>query len=390
MKERRRPPGITPIAEETVAVRENGGTLVWMFSDHYGTGQISVDANGGNTVQRRMTAFGEDRGTTATWHGQRGFVDGTIDEGIGLTQLGARSYDASLGRFLSVDPLVDQADSQQMHGYSYARNSPVTYTDADGLHPCACFGKGIGKSPGKSPGHNPRPPSTGSAIGTTIPGGGGGSGGGGGFIGGWGPSGGGSSSGPTGVTPEPPYVEIDHVDPEQEALDEAGHNLDYWAPSEYWGECDTQPGVVSAGESCQPIQSVKDGINELIDKIPSWVVGPLIFVLTVALIVVSAVCIGVTAGVCTVIAAPVTLAVLGALLGVFSYRLTTKEEDRNLWDYFWNGLTHAVGGGSFGAVIHKLGRRGWRVLWDGFVPKISGPPTPSRGPNIPNGPGGGV
>src|SRR5699024_6462540 len=26
--------------------------------------------------------------------------------------------------------------------------------------------------------------------------------------------------------------------------------------------------------------------------------------------------------------------------------------DPNLWDYFWNGLTHAVGGGSFGAVIH--------------------------------------
>jgi len=61
--------------------------------------------------------------------------------------------------------------------------------------------------------------------------------------------------------------------------------------------------------------------------------------------------------------------------------------DPNLWDYFWNGLTHAVGGGSFGAVIHKLGRRGWRVLWDGFIPKISGPPAPSRGPNIPNGPG---
>lgn len=33
--------------EETVIVQENDGTLVWMFSDHYGTGQISVDANGG-------------------------------------------------------------------------------------------------------------------------------------------------------------------------------------------------------------------------------------------------------------------------------------------------------------------------------------------------------
>lgn len=132
----------------------------------------------------------------------------SIDEGIGLSQLGAHSSDASLGRFLLVDPLVGQADSQQMHGYSYARNSPVTYTDADGSHPCACFGKGVGKGagPGKSPGPSTGSPSTGSAIGTTIPGGGGS----------------GSSSGPTGVTPEPPYIEIDYVDLGQEALDAVG------------------------------------------------------------------------------------------------------------------------------------------------------------------------
>jgi YD repeat-containing protein len=78
-------------AGETVAVRENDGTLSWMFPDHFGTGQISVDAVWGNTVQRRFTVFGQDRGTAVNWHGERGFVDGTMDASLGLTQLGARS-----------------------------------------------------------------------------------------------------------------------------------------------------------------------------------------------------------------------------------------------------------------------------------------------------------
>ncbi|WP_231640593.1 polymorphic toxin-type HINT domain-containing protein [Nocardiopsis sp. NRRL B-16309] len=52
-----------------------------------------------------------------------------------MTQLGARAYDSSLGRFISVDPVMDVTDHQQMHGYTYAYNNPVTYTDPDGLAP---------------------------------------------------------------------------------------------------------------------------------------------------------------------------------------------------------------------------------------------------------------
>ncbi|MEU5858727.1 RHS repeat-associated core domain-containing protein [Nocardiopsis dassonvillei] len=229
-------------AGETVAMRENDGTLHWLFSDPHGTGQISVDAIWGNTVQRRFTVFGEDRGTTTDWHGERGFVGGVIDESTGLTQLGARSYDASLGRFISVDPLLDLTDSQQMHGYSYANNSPVTYSDPDGLAPCGdCRpgkgsggGKGKGKGGGKGGGKSKGGTAVGSAPGSTHGGGGsggGGGGGGGGWVGGggwtgWSGSGGsGPRSGPTGYTPrEPgPYVEPDYTDPAGEALAEASH-----------------------------------------------------------------------------------------------------------------------------------------------------------------------
>ncbi|XKK39842.1 RHS repeat-associated core domain-containing protein [Nocardiopsis sp. ARC36] len=120
-------------AGETVAVRENDGSLDWVFSDHHGTGQMTVDAVWGEVVQRRMTVFGQDRGTTGEWPGERGFVNGTVDESTGLTQLGARAYDAALGRFISADPLMDLADSQSMNGYAYANNSPVTYWDGSGL-----------------------------------------------------------------------------------------------------------------------------------------------------------------------------------------------------------------------------------------------------------------
>ncbi|WP_083926817.1 RHS repeat-associated core domain-containing protein [Nocardiopsis valliformis] len=123
-------------AGETVAVRENDGRLHWITSDHHGTGEMSIAATGDEVTQRRMTVFGQDRGTTGTWPGERGFVDGMIDASTGLTQLGARSYDADLGRFISVDPLMDLVDAQSMNGYAYANNSPATYWDGSGLSAC--------------------------------------------------------------------------------------------------------------------------------------------------------------------------------------------------------------------------------------------------------------
>ncbi|WP_394297259.1 RHS repeat-associated core domain-containing protein [Nocardiopsis kunsanensis] len=76
-----------------------------------------------------MTVFGQDRGTEGVWPGERGFVDGTVDETTGLTQLGERAYDADLGRFVSVDPLMDLTDSRAMNGYVCSNNSPATCGD---------------------------------------------------------------------------------------------------------------------------------------------------------------------------------------------------------------------------------------------------------------------
>jgi RHS repeat-associated protein len=115
----------------TVAMRDHTG-LQWLASDHQGTAQISVDSNTLKVTQRRQTLFGEPRGSAVDFPGEKGFVGGTVDKSVGLTELGAREYDATLGRFLSVDPQMDLTDPQQLQGYTYADNNPISKMDPSG------------------------------------------------------------------------------------------------------------------------------------------------------------------------------------------------------------------------------------------------------------------
>ncbi|WP_130800342.1 RHS repeat-associated core domain-containing protein, partial [Streptomyces otsuchiensis] len=63
------------------------------------------------------------------------------DATTGLYNIGAREYDPALGRFISLDPIMDLTDPQQIHGYTYANNNPLAFTDPTGL-----FFKEIAKS----------------------------------------------------------------------------------------------------------------------------------------------------------------------------------------------------------------------------------------------------
>ncbi|MFG2062531.1 RHS repeat-associated core domain-containing protein [Micromonospora sp. NPDC048871] len=119
-------------AGKSIASRSTNGGLTWLFNDHQGTQQISVNASTQAVTTRRQTPYGEPRGQQPAWPNNKGFVGGDIDP-TGLTHVGAREYDPTLGRFISVDPLMDQTDPQQWHGYAYANNSPVTFSDPTGL-----------------------------------------------------------------------------------------------------------------------------------------------------------------------------------------------------------------------------------------------------------------
>ncbi|MGW7611811.1 polymorphic toxin-type HINT domain-containing protein [Streptomyces sp. NPDC054766] len=119
------------------AIRTDDGKLSFLVGDHHGTSELAVNAADLSMQQRRSTPFGAPRGKApASWPGQKGFVGGTQDTSTGLTHLGAREYDPDTGRFLSVDPVMNTADPQQMNGYSYTENNPVTFSDPTGRTKC--------------------------------------------------------------------------------------------------------------------------------------------------------------------------------------------------------------------------------------------------------------
>jgi RHS repeat-associated protein len=117
------------------AVQQNDGSVSITLADHHGTAQLAVDTATQKLTQRRSLPFGGTRGTEpAGWPGTKGFVGGTDDtKNTGLTHLGAREYDPSTGRFLSIDPLLEIDEPQTLNGYTYAAQNPLFFTDPWGL-----------------------------------------------------------------------------------------------------------------------------------------------------------------------------------------------------------------------------------------------------------------
>ncbi|MGW4214797.1 RHS repeat-associated core domain-containing protein [Lentzea sp. NPDC004789] len=147
-------------AGQTVAMRTSTG-LTWMSSDQHGTAQITINALNQTVSTRRTLPFGEVRGGSGTWPARldKGFVGGTLDN-TGLTHIGAREYDPAIGRFVSVDPVMDTSDPQQWNGYAYANNGPVTFSDPTGLIASSCMDDG----PCSAHHHNDRPVAPTSAV----------------------------------------------------------------------------------------------------------------------------------------------------------------------------------------------------------------------------------
>jgi RHS repeat-associated protein len=116
----------------TVVAAKTGGSLNYVTPDHQGTGTLTVDANSLAFGKRRFDPFGVARGTTAAWPTTQGFVGGETDPATGLARLGVRDYDPALGKFISVDPLLNDESPQHLDAYTYSRNNPTTFSDPSG------------------------------------------------------------------------------------------------------------------------------------------------------------------------------------------------------------------------------------------------------------------
>jgi RHS repeat-associated protein len=105
----------------------------WLAGDTQGTTSLDVPDAGGTAgiTYQRYKPYGQQRGgdtITTTDHGYLGQIEDTT----GLTYLNNRYMDPTLGRFVSVDPLV----SVTRDAYGYANNNPIAYSDPSGLKAC--------------------------------------------------------------------------------------------------------------------------------------------------------------------------------------------------------------------------------------------------------------
>ncbi len=124
---------------EAVATRDSGG-LKHTAVDHQNTPLVSVTSTTASVEKRRYSPFGEAlTEAPATWLSNRGFLNKITDAAPGTVHLEARELDPGAGRFISVDPIADFGDPQQLNGYAYANNSPVTLSDPSGeFVSCEC------------------------------------------------------------------------------------------------------------------------------------------------------------------------------------------------------------------------------------------------------------
>ncbi|MDC8012568.1 SpvB/TcaC N-terminal domain-containing protein [Tahibacter soli] len=116
-------------------------TVSYVLRDRLGSTIAVSDASMAVNERRQFDAFGKARNADFTNRpaGQanltatnRGFTAHTQADDVWLVHMNGRVYDQNLGRFLSVDPIVQGGGSQALNPYSYIQNNPLSGTDPSG------------------------------------------------------------------------------------------------------------------------------------------------------------------------------------------------------------------------------------------------------------------
>jgi RHS repeat-associated protein len=109
------------------------------------SGTVSGSTCAGAVRRTRYEAYG----TTAAGHVpvQLGFTGHVNDADTGLVYMQQRYYDPIAARFLTVDPIVTDANAGTLFNrYEYGNNNPYRYTDPDGGAPADRFDADLGGS----------------------------------------------------------------------------------------------------------------------------------------------------------------------------------------------------------------------------------------------------
>ncbi|MFF1902893.1 ricin-type beta-trefoil lectin domain protein [Kitasatospora sp. NPDC058218] len=117
----------------TVIIRATGGGLTFQPTNPQGTASLQVDGTTRAVTRRAFDPYGNPRGPVpTTWADNHGYLGKPVDATSGLNLLGVRNYDPVIGRFLTVDPIFQAGDPNQMGGYTYGANNPTSGSDPMG------------------------------------------------------------------------------------------------------------------------------------------------------------------------------------------------------------------------------------------------------------------
>ncbi|HUQ04806.1 MAG TPA: FG-GAP-like repeat-containing protein [Kofleriaceae bacterium] len=117
---------------DMVVARRDGATKYWVHTDHLGSIQAETSAAGASMHRKTYRPYGDVMTTAGPITDEpRGFT-GQRRDPSGLIFLHNRSYDPSLGRFISPDLVIDGEDTVGLNRYAYCHNNPVTRADPEG------------------------------------------------------------------------------------------------------------------------------------------------------------------------------------------------------------------------------------------------------------------
>ncbi|MFD3582870.1 polymorphic toxin-type HINT domain-containing protein [Streptomyces sp. NPDC058683] len=107
-------------------------------ADQHGTNSLYLDNTAQTPTWRQFDPYGNPRGTTTAWADNRTFLNKTTDTTTALTNIGAREYDPTIGRFISLDPVFEATSPQELNGYTYGADNPVSNSDPTGQRSEEC------------------------------------------------------------------------------------------------------------------------------------------------------------------------------------------------------------------------------------------------------------
>ncbi|MDP5209743.1 RHS repeat-associated core domain-containing protein [Microbulbifer sp. 2205BS26-8] len=130
------------VVTTTESADDTAHTIGFAHRDRLGSAAAIGDSEGNLKESHSFDPFGKprlgnvldkDEAILESAYTTRGFTDHEHLDDVELIHMNGRAYDYNLGRFLSVDPIIQApGNSQSLNPYSYIMNNPLAGTDPSG------------------------------------------------------------------------------------------------------------------------------------------------------------------------------------------------------------------------------------------------------------------